>query len=463
MNVVTRGIKNAFRNVIRTVSLVVILGISVGLALSMLVSYQAVNQKIESVKSSVGNTVSVSPAGVRGFDGGGNALTAADLAKVTSLSHVTSTTETLSDRLTTTNSNLVSAIDAGSLGRRNANNSGENITAGPGGAGGGAGGSNSTSGVTRTFTPPVTLVGTTSPTNLSTASGGGTFTLKSGQVFAGTSSDNVALIGSSLATKNNLTVGSTFTAYSTTVTVVGIFDAGNTFSNNQVIMPLASVQTLSDQAGAITSATLNVDSISNVESVTTAAKSALGTTADITNAAAQAESTITPLENIKTISLYSLIGAVVAGSVIILLTMIMIVRERRREIGVLKAIGAGNGTVMGQFAIEAVTLTLLGSVVGMVIGVLAGSPITKLLVNNASSSTTTATTAAAGAGGRGFARAGGRALGGVQNSLSNIHAVVGWEIILYGLAAALIIALIGSALASFFIAKIRPAEVMRAE
>ena len=36
MNVITRGIKNAFRNVIRTVSLVVILGISVGLALAML-------------------------------------------------------------------------------------------------------------------------------------------------------------------------------------------------------------------------------------------------------------------------------------------------------------------------------------------------------------------------------------------------------------------------------------------
>ena len=61
---------------------------------------------------------------------------------------------------------------------------------------------------------------------------------------------NVALIGNSLATKNNLSVGSTFTAYnSTTIKVVGIFDAGNTFGNNQVIMPLATVQTLSGQAG----------------------------------------------------------------------------------------------------------------------------------------------------------------------------------------------------------------------
>ncbi len=75
MNVVTRGIRNAFRNKIRTFSIIVILGLSVGLALAMLIANQAVGQKIDSVKSSVGNTVSIAPAGVRGFEGGGNALT----------------------------------------------------------------------------------------------------------------------------------------------------------------------------------------------------------------------------------------------------------------------------------------------------------------------------------------------------------------------------------------------------
>ena len=54
---------------------IVILGLSIGLALTMLVANQAVRQKITSVKSSVGNTVSISPAGVRGFEGGGTALT----------------------------------------------------------------------------------------------------------------------------------------------------------------------------------------------------------------------------------------------------------------------------------------------------------------------------------------------------------------------------------------------------
>jgi putative ABC transport system permease protein len=47
--------------------------------------------------------------------------------------------------------------------------------------------------------------------------------------------------------------------------------------------------------------------------------------------------------------------------------------------------------------------------------------------------------------------------------VTNIHAAVGWNIILYGLAAAVAIALIGSALSSYLIAKVRPAEVMRTE
>jgi putative ABC transport system permease protein len=453
MNVITRGIRNAFRNVIRTFSLVVILGLSIGLSLAMLVAYQAVGKKIDTVKASVGNTVSVSPAGVRGFDGGGNALTGAQLAKVKSLAHVTGVNESLNDRLTTSNTNLQSAVDAGSLGQRFAANSGQS------GGGGGFTPPGGQTGATGTFTPPITVLGTTDP---SAVADGGTFTLKSGQEFSATSTDDVALVGTTLATKNNLTLGSTFTAYGTTIKVIGLYDTGTTFGNNQIIMPLATVQTLSAQPDAVTAATLNVDSISNVDSVTTAVKSSLGSAADVTNAAAQAQTTITPLQNIQTISLYSLIGAVIAGAAIILLTMIMIVRERRREIGVIKAIGASNVKVVLQFMAEAVTLTLLGAVVGIILGVVAGNPITKLLVNNTSSTTTAAVQGGArafGGGGGGGLRAG----GGFQRGISNVHAVVGWSILLYGLAAALIIAVLGSVFASFFIAKIRPAEVMRTE
>lgn len=448
MNVVTRGIRNAFRNVIRTFSLVVILGLSVGLALAMLVAHQAVGQKINSVKSSVGNTITVSPAGVRGFDGGGNPLTDSQLTPVKTMAHVTSVTETLNDRLQSGDTNLQSSIDAGTLGKRFAERSGLSVNVQAFGGGG----------APTSFTPPVTVIGTTDPSNLDTTQGGGTFKLTSGSIFASNSSANVAVIGTALAAKNNLKVGSTFTAYNTTVTVVGIFDAGNTFSNSQLIMPLTTVQNLSSQAGDITQATVNVDSITNVDAVTSAIEKSLGSAADVTNASQQAQQTVAPLQNIQSISLYSLIGSVIAGAVIILLTMIMIVRERRREIGVIKAIGASNFKVVFQFMTEAITLTVMGAIIGIGLGVVAGNPITRLLVNNSTNSSSP-TTAIAGPGGGQFRRA----FGAVRNNFSSIHGAVGWDIILYGFGAALVIAVVGSAVASFFIAKVRPAEVMRVE
>lgn len=458
MNMISRGARNAFRNIIRTGSIVIILGISIGLALAMLVARQAVTAKIDTIKSSVGNTVSVSPAGARGFEGGGEPLTKDQATKLAAIDHVSSTVQTVSDRLTTDNTSLKSGIDAGSLGQRNSERSGVGFQQAPpqmpeGASRSGSNSSSSQGVVTRTFTPPVTVVGSNNPEK-ALAADGVTFKLTSGEAFAADSTEHVAIIGKAIADKNNLAVGSTFTAYGTEFKVVGIYDTGTQFTNNQVIMPLSVVQTLSDQVDKLTSVTLNVDSVDNIASVSAAAKKVMGTAGDVTDSASTVESAVAPLENIQTISLYSLIGAVFAGAIIILLTMIMIVRERRREIGVIKAIGGSNMIIMGQFIAEAITLTLLGAIVGIGIGVAAAAPITSALVS--SSSTATQMGGMMGGPGRGAGRA-------LQRSAENITATVGWEIILYGIGAALLIAIIGSALASTFISKVRPAEVMRAE
>lgn len=459
MNWFSRGVRSAFRNVTRTFALVIILGLSIGLALSMLIAHQAVSQKINNVKSSIDNTISVNPAGVRGFAGGGAPLTTAQLSSVAKLRNVTAIDETLSTRLTSSETNLQSAVAAGFLGRRFADS---------GGAGfGGFGGSQS-------FTLPVTLNGTNDPTNLSASSattGGGTFTLKSGEVYGNDSKADVALVGKNLASKNNLKVGSTFSAYSTTIKVVGIFSTGNKFGNDQLIMPLATVQKISDEPNDITAATVYVNLVSNVGSVTSAIKKLLGSSADVTNSFSQSQTTVSALQNIQTISLYSLVGAAIAGAVIILMTMIMIVRERRREIGVVKAIGSSNIRVAGQFMAEAITLTVVAAVIGILIGVVASNPITQMLVSdssNSASSTSSVNQTGFGnfSGSRSGFRPRGTGFGGfnrISKNISAVHAVVSWGILADGFVVAIIIALIGSAVATYFIVKVRPAEVMRVE
>lgn len=448
MTIVSRGIRNAFRNYIRTFSIIIIIGLSIGLGLTMLVARQAISSKINSINASVGTTIKISPAGVRGFSGGGNPLSQSQINGLLHINHVESINEGLSDRLKSSSTNLVSPINAGSLGKRFAQN--------------GGGFQASFANPNFSFTPPVIVIAQSNPTNLANTTGGGTFKLISGSVFTNNSTSNVALIGTNLASKNNLKVGSTFMAYNTSITVTGIFDGGNTFTNSELIMPLTTLQNLSSQQGNLTSAVVTIDNLSNVASVTKTIVAKLGSSADVTIAQQSAQNQITPLNNTKTIALYSLIGAIIAGAIIILLTMIMIVRERRREIGVLKAIGASDLTVMFQFMIESLTLTILGSVIGIIIGFSAATPITKFLVSNNSSTATSQ--AAFRFGGFRFNRQfNNRGLGGIKNAVNNIHAIVGYSIIIDGILAALIISLIGSGLASFFISNIRPGEVMRTD
>src|SRR4029079_1356629 len=132
----------------------------------------------------------------------------------------------------------------------------------------------------------------------------------------------------------------------------------------------------------VTSIDVKVDSVDNLETTVAALQRTLGDTADVVSDATSVVDTVSSLDNIRTIALYSLIGALVAGAAIILLSMVMIVRERRREIGVLKAIGSSNLRVISQFGVEALTLTVLAAIIGVVIGSLGATPVTRLLVNN---------------------------------------------------------------------------------
>ncbi len=362
----------------RSIGVVVILAVAIALSISMLIARDAVNSKINSVKASTGNTITVSPKGFFGFNGGGTPLTTAEINGLLNVKNVTAVQESLSEELSAKDTSLTSPTPAGSLGQQF------------GGFGGGGGGSSTGSGTT-TFTIPVRLIGTNSPGNalVGGANGGGTEKLTSGSSFSPTSDSDVALVGQTLATKNKLTVGSTFTVYGKTITVVGIYNSGSTFANSDVLMPLATVQTLASAKGQVTDATVVVNNISNVSSVTKAITAKLGSKADVTSTEATVATELAPLNSIKTISTYTLFGAVIGAAIILLLSMLMIVRERRREVGVLKALGAPNRSIIGQFIAESTTFTVLGAIVGFIVGILLSSPITSALVSATSNSTTT--------------------------------------------------------------------------
>jgi putative ABC transport system permease protein len=63
------------------------------------------------------------------------------------------------------------------------------------------------------------------------------------------------------------------------------------------------------------------------------------------------------------------IMALLIGGIVIMSLMLIAISERRREIGVLRSVGASRGEVVFQFLMEAVTVALSGGLAGVLIGI----------------------------------------------------------------------------------------------
>ena len=441
----------------RTISVVLILGLTIGLSFVMLAARHSVTAKVATTLGSIGNTVTIGPPGYAAGGLLGKDLTTARLAPIARLHGVTGIEESLNGA---------------------ANTLGTSHNPCPKGAkchGSSSGGHHIKLGSTslkspmslaarrvglacepKPCTPPVHgsqqlyFTGSTQPTNPVNI-GASKLRIVSGHAISGTTSADVAMVSTSMARKNGLRVGSTFTAWGRTLTVAAIFATDNQPAANTVVTSLPVLQRLVGKAGQVMNAVVTVASLSELAATTSAIERVVGPSGSVVSNLADASKAIGDLNTVKSIALYSLAGAVGAAGVILLLVMVMIVRERKREIGILKAIGASNGRIMAQFTSEAVTFTLLGLVLGLVAGLIAAGPVTSTLVSNSGAS--------GAAGGAGLFRAPSPYL----SHLASLNTQAGWAVILGALAAALLVTVLASGTATWMIARIRPAEVLRSE
>lgn len=443
MNVLTRGVRNTLRSPLRSGAIAAMLAISIALILAMLVAKASVEAKIEEVKASTATQITVNPAGMQGGMGAGEPLSSEQVETIKNTDHIDSIVATLTDQVSADNTDLEPAMDLGQQ-----SGGGQIRMMGPGGQ--------------QMTSMPIFVTGTNDPEARIAAD-----TLTSGEMIDGDSTELAALVGQDLAEKNSLKAGDTFIMYDQEIAVAGIYSTDNRFNDMGVVMSLAAVQKITDQEGEVANVTATADSSDNVAGVISSLEEDLGDEIDITSQEEQAASLVAPLESITSLALTGVIGAAIATGVIILLSMIMIVRERRREIGVIKAIGGTNIKVIAQFVTEAMTLTVVGAIVGLGLGVLASGPITQSLVSNSDDSQspqqgrTAGGGAQAGPGRVAFGGSGG--LAGLQTNLSNVTGTLTPEIFFGSIGIILLIAGIGSAIPAYAIARVRPAEVLRTE
>jgi putative ABC transport system permease protein len=445
MNVITRGVRGALRSPVRSGAIIIMLAISIGLILAMLVARSSVSAKIDEIKATTATGITINPAGIQDGMGGGDPLTTEQINAIKAMPHISATTATLSDQLGEGDTDLTPSFELGNLGKRQLRFESDEAPSGD---------SSIDSGkpMTRMATPRTPVTGTSDPSSIVAND-----KLTSGNTIDGNSDDNIALVGKALADKNNLTVGDTFTAFGQTITVKGIFSVDSTFQNNTIITPLATLQTLTNQPGAISNITATVDSSDNVAATVESLKKTLGNKADITSQKEQAENSVKPLESIAGLATSGVVGAAVAGSVIVLLSMIMVVRERRREIGVIKAIGGTDAKVITQFIAEALTLTIIGGIIGIGLGVIVSSPITQSLVDSEQSGQITQKSGA----GKVVMRPLGP--GNIGTGFKNVTNTLTPAAFIGSIGITLLIAIIGSAVPAWAISRVRPAEVLRTE
>jgi putative ABC transport system permease protein len=195
----------------------------------------------------------------------------------------------------------------------------------------------------------------------------------------------VAVIGATTADNLSLTetsVGSTIYIGGLPFDLIGILQpkGGTTNSDDQVLIPLSTAHELfvgSSSVSSIGVSAANQDVISTVSAEITATleqRHGITTGVDDFRITTQAQllGTVSGVSDTLTLLLAGIASiSLLVGGIGIMNIMLVSVRERTREIGIRKAIGARGRDILSQFLVEALALSLAGGLIGVGLGVVA--------------------------------------------------------------------------------------------
>jgi len=142
--------------------------------------------------------------------------------------------------------------------------------------------------------------------------------------------------------------------------VIGIYTTTNDFGDNHVFIPINAFRATFHPGTKLSKIFVTVDSVANVEPVVADLKKI--PEADVVTAPEAVSTARTTLGTLAVASAYAAILLFAIGAVLTVFIMVLSTRERVREIGTLKAIGASNREIVLQFLSEAFAMSALGAV-----------------------------------------------------------------------------------------------------
>jgi putative ABC transport system permease protein len=171
--------------------------------------------------------------------------------------------------------------------------------------------------------------------------------------------------------------GKQITLQGQSVQVVGIYATGNDFGDNHVFVPLQAFRGIYHPGDKLSKIRVTVDSVANVPAVVEELKQI--PEADAVTAVEQVSTTKSTLSSIAAATLYGSMLLFTIGGVLVVFVMVLSTKERIREIGTLKAIGASNLEIVKQFLAEVVALVLMAGLGAVLVAALAGQALERAL------------------------------------------------------------------------------------